>query len=72
MERILVIYLFAVNLLAFILYGIDKKRARNRGGRSSERTLIGIEVIGAVSEQTSACMSSIIRQDTGTSDTVFR
>ena len=46
MERILVIYLFAVNLLAFILYGIDKKRARNREWRISERTLIGIAVIG--------------------------
>ena len=46
MERILVIYLLAVNLLAFILYGIDKKRARNREWRISERTLIGIAVIG--------------------------
>ena len=46
MERILVIYLFAVNLLAFILYGIDKKRARNREWRISERMLIGIAVIG--------------------------
>ena len=46
MERILVIYLLAVNLLTFILYGIDKKRARNREWRISERTLIGIAVIG--------------------------
>ena len=46
MARILVIYLLAVNLLAFILYGIDKKRARNREWRISERTLIGIAVIG--------------------------
>ena len=46
MERILVIYLLAVNLLAFILYGIDKKRASNREWRISERTLIGIAVIG--------------------------
>ena len=46
MERILVIYLLAVNLFAFILYGIDKKRARNREWRISEKTLIGIAVIG--------------------------
>ena len=46
MERILVIYLLAVNLLTFILYGIDKKRARNREWRISEKTLIGIAVIG--------------------------
>ena len=46
MERILVIYLLAVNLLAFILYGIDKKRARKREWRISEKTLIGIAVIG--------------------------
>ena len=46
MERILVIYLLAVNLFAFILYGIDKKRARNREWRISERALIGIAVIG--------------------------
>ena len=46
MERILVIYLLAVNFFAFILYGIDKKRARNREWRISERALIGIAVIG--------------------------
>ena len=46
MERILVIYLLAVNLLALILYGIDKKRARRREWRISEKTLIGIAVIG--------------------------
>ena len=46
MERILVVYLLAINLLAFILYGIDKKRARKREWRISEKTLIGIAVIG--------------------------
>ena len=47
MERILVVYLLAINLLAFILYGIDKKRARKREWRISEKTLIGIAVIGS-------------------------
>ena len=44
MESTLVIYLLTVNLFAFILYGIDKKRARNREWRISEKTLIGIAV----------------------------
>ena len=46
MEKILVIYLLPVNFLSFILYGIDKKRARKREWRISEKTLIGIAVIG--------------------------
>ena len=46
MESTLVIYLLAVNLFAFILYGIDKKGARNRKWRISEKTLIGIAAIG--------------------------
>ena len=47
MEKILVIYLLPVNFLSFILYGIDKKRARKREWRISEKTLIGIAVIGS-------------------------
>ena len=46
MVRVLAVYLLAVNVLAFILYGVDKKRARNREWRISEKTLIGIAVIG--------------------------
>ena len=46
MEKILIIYLIAVNLIAFILYGADKKRAKKREWRISEKTLIGIAVIG--------------------------
>lgn len=46
MERIAIIYLLAVNILAFMLYGIDKKRAKNGKWRISEKTLIGIAVIG--------------------------
>lgn len=46
MGNVLVLYLIAVNVLAFILYGLDKKRARNREWRISEKTLIGIAVIG--------------------------
>lgn len=38
--KILVIYLLAVNLLAYLLMGIDKKRAREGRWRVSERTLL--------------------------------
>ena len=39
-------YLIVINILAFILYGIDKKRARDHAWRISERMLIGIVLIG--------------------------
>ena len=39
-------YLIVINILAFILYGIDKKRARDHAWRISERMLIGIALIG--------------------------
>ena len=39
-------YLVVINLLAFVLYGIDKKRARDHAWRISERMLIGIALIG--------------------------
>ena len=41
-----IILLVLVNLVAFALYGIDKKRARRRAWRISEKTLLGIAVIG--------------------------
>ena len=45
-ELILIIYLLAVNIIAFLMYGIDKSRARRGKWRISEKTLIGIAVIG--------------------------
>ena len=39
-------YLIVINILAFILYGIDKKWARDHAWRISERMLIGIALIG--------------------------
>ncbi len=41
-----IVYLIVVNVLAFILYGMDKSRARSGQWRISEKTLIGIAVIG--------------------------
>lgn len=40
------IYLAAVNLLTFSLFGLDKLKARNRQRRIPERTLLFLAVIG--------------------------
>lgn len=39
-------YLLIVNLLAFFLYGIDKRKAAKGQWRISEGTLLGIAFIG--------------------------
>ena len=39
-------YLLAVNILAFVLYGIDKEKARRNAWRIPEKTLILSAVIG--------------------------
>ncbi len=46
MGRIFIIYLLCVNMTAFILYGLDKRKARRGKWRITEKTLIGIAVIG--------------------------
>ena len=50
-DRILIMdavlfYFLVVNIAAFILYGIDKARAKNRKWRVSERTLLLPAVLG--------------------------
>ena len=40
------IYLVLINLAAFILYGADKKRARKKEWRISEKTLFLAAIIG--------------------------
>ena len=42
----MMIYLAVVNVLAFILFGIDKYKAKHDRWRIKEATLIGIAVIG--------------------------
>ena len=44
--KILLIYLFAINLIAFVAYGMDKWRAKKNKWRIPERTLILLAVIG--------------------------
>lgn len=47
MERGLLVYLAAVNVLTFFAYGGDKLRARTEGARRTpEKTLLGLAVIG--------------------------
>ena len=46
MSDVVTYYLCAVNVIAFLLYGADKRRAKRGAGRISEAALIGIAVIG--------------------------
>lgn len=46
MRTAILIYLIAVNVVAFILYGADKQKARKKKWRISEKALLGIAVIG--------------------------
>ena len=41
-----IMYLIAVNLLAFVSFGIDKQKAKMHQWRISENTLIGIALCG--------------------------
>lgn len=44
--RLLLYYLLIVNLLTFILYGLDKQKARRRKWRISEATLLLLAALG--------------------------
>lgn len=46
LEYLFGIYLFVVNLIAFILFAIDKYKSKKSKWRISERTLIVISLIG--------------------------
>lgn len=46
MTRIVVYYLICINILTFLVYGIDKWKARNDKWRISEATLLLLAVIG--------------------------
>lgn len=46
MIRYFILYLILINAAAFILYGIDKKRAREGRWRIPEKILFGMAVIG--------------------------
>ena len=44
--NIIIVVLVAVNIAAFVLYGVDKIRAVNNAWRISERTLLRISLFG--------------------------
>lgn len=46
MKEYIIIYLLAVNIVAFLLYGLDKQKARMNRWRISERVLIMAAVAG--------------------------
>lgn len=40
------VYLLAINIITFIIYGIDKYKAKKHKWRISEKALVGLAVIG--------------------------
>lgn len=46
MRMMLIYYLLAVNVLTFIVYGVDKWKARSGRWRVPEATLIGLAALG--------------------------
>ena len=46
LTRFCIYYLIGINILTFLLYGIDKWKARKSKWRISERTLIGLAICG--------------------------
>lgn len=46
MYIILIIYLILINLIGFFLYGLDKAKAKRKGGRIPERILLWMARIG--------------------------
>lgn len=46
MEKYILMYLICINAFAFIVYGIDKKKAIKGKWRISESTLIALALIG--------------------------
>lgn len=46
MYKAILIYLIIINIMSFILYGLDKRKAVHHRWRIPERTLIGSAVLG--------------------------
>ena len=46
MHRVLLYYLLLINLVGFVLYGVDKAKSKGRGRRIPERTLLWVARLG--------------------------
>lgn len=46
LQNYIFIYIAIISLTAFILYGIDKRKAKKRKWRIPEKTLLGIGLLG--------------------------
>ena len=46
MPPFLLLYLILINLLGFVLYGVDKAKSKGRGRRILERTLLWVARLG--------------------------
>ncbi|WP_369596698.1 DUF1294 domain-containing protein [Bacteroides xylanisolvens] len=46
MATTIFLYLFGINLITFIIYGIDKLKAKKGKWRTPEACLLGLAVIG--------------------------
>ncbi len=46
MYIIFIIYIILINLIGFFLYGLDKAKAKRKGGRIPERTLLWVARLG--------------------------
>lgn len=46
MPPILLLYLLLINLLGFVLYGLDKTKSKGRGRRIPERVLLWVARLG--------------------------
>lgn len=44
--QVLLMYLLVINLVAFVVYGMDKRRAVKRKWRIPEKTLLGLAAAG--------------------------
>lgn len=45
-EYVVMFYLILVNIIGFLLMGLDKWKAKNKRWRISEKTLFGVGVLG--------------------------
>lgn len=46
MEKIIIVYLIVINLVTFVMYGIDKYKAKKSKWRISEATLLWMAALG--------------------------